>query len=105
LRGPQTRRAHGPQPGHWRSDPDQGQQESRVSRRQRSQGSGLASRYSCPWPVGSRPGGVGPSQKSFGCALLCPLLLPSGGQCFFCCELEVKRLVGGDGLEPPTLSV
>ena len=40
--GPQARRPHGPQPRHRRADPDQGQQEGRLPRRQGTQGSRLS---------------------------------------------------------------
>ena len=41
LAGAQARRAHGPQPGHRRADPDQGEQEGCLPRRQGTQGSRL----------------------------------------------------------------
>ena len=42
--GAQARRPHGPQPRHRRSDPDQGQQEGRLPRRQGAEGSRLIGR-------------------------------------------------------------
>ena len=87
LRGAQARRAHGAQSGDRRTDPDQGQQEGRLPRRQGTQGSRVA--------VGdgsTTDGNDGSAAQSRILLVRAVRAIPSA-------------LVGGDGLEPPTSCV